>query len=69
MTTTDVNLRKGPDPSYTKVGMAESGSRVRVLQVSGKWYQIEVIEHARPKADPNSEDQGWVNSQLLKTRS
>jgi len=69
VTTTDVNLRKGPDPSYTKVGMAESGSRVRVLQVSGKWYQIEVIEHARPKADPNSEDQGWVNSQLLKARS
>jgi serine/threonine protein kinase len=69
VTTTDVNLRKGPDPSYTKVGMAESGSRVKVLQVSGKWYQIEVIEHARPKADPNSEDQGWVNSQLLKARS
>jgi SH3-like domain-containing protein len=66
---TDVNLRKGPDSSYTKIGMAESGSRVKVLQVSGKWYQVQVIEHSRPKADPDSADEGWVNSTLLKARS
>ena len=69
VTTTDVNLRKGPDMSHPKVGLAESGSRVRVLQVSGKWYEVQVIEHSRPKADPNSEDQGWVNSTLLKAKS
>jgi uncharacterized protein YgiM (DUF1202 family) len=59
---TDVNLRNGPDSSYTKVGLAESGSRLRVLQVSGKWFQVQVIEHGRPKADPDSSDEGWVNS-------
>ncbi|HEX8294637.1 MAG TPA: serine/threonine protein kinase [Pyrinomonadaceae bacterium] len=69
VTTTDVNLRKGPDPSYTKVGTAESGSRVRVLQVSGKWYQVQVLEHGRPKSDPDSADEGWVNSTLLKAKS
>ncbi|HEX6182798.1 MAG TPA: serine/threonine protein kinase [Pyrinomonadaceae bacterium] len=63
---TDVNLRKGPDTSYTKVGLAESGSRVKVLQVSGRWYQVQVIEHARPKADPDSADEGWVNSTNLR---
>jgi uncharacterized protein YgiM (DUF1202 family) len=68
VTTTDVNLRKGPDPSYTKVGMAEAGSRVKVLQVSGRWYQVQVVEHGRAKADPDSEDQGWVNSTLLKAQ-
>ncbi|HEX8719554.1 MAG TPA: SH3 domain-containing protein, partial [Pyrinomonadaceae bacterium] len=62
VTTTDVNLRKGPDPSYTIIGLAENGSRVRVLQVSGRWYQVRVIEHKRPKADPDSSDEGWVNS-------
>jgi serine/threonine-protein kinase len=69
VTTTDANLRKGPDSSYTKVGLAESGSRVKVLQVSGKWCQVQVIEHSRPKADPDSADEGWVNSTLLKARS
>jgi hypothetical protein len=64
--TTDVNLRKGPGSGFTQVGIAESGSRVKVLQVNGKWYQVQVLEHARPKADPDSEDQGWVNSTLLK---
>lgn len=68
-TVTDVNLRKGPDTSYTKVGLAESGSRVKVLQVNGKWYQVQVIEHARPKTDPDSADEGWVNSTLLRARS
>ncbi|MDT5296533.1 MAG: eukaryotic-like serine/threonine-protein kinase [Acidobacteriota bacterium] len=68
VTTTDVNLRKGPDTNYTKVGMAESGSRVKVLQVNGKWYQVQVIEHGRPKADPDSDEQGWVNSNLLKAQ-
>ena len=68
VTTTDVNLRNGPAQSYTKVGMAEAGSRVKVLQVSGRWYQVQVVEHGRAKADPDSEDQGWVNSTLLKAQ-
>jgi hypothetical protein len=66
VTTTDVNLRKGPDPSYAKVGTAEVGSTVRVIQVSGKWYQVQVVEHGRPKSDPDSADEGWVNSTNLK---
>jgi serine/threonine-protein kinase len=69
VTTTDVNLRKGPDPSYARVGTAEVGSTVRVLQVNGKWYQVQVIEHGRAKADSDSEDTGWVNSTLLKAKS
>jgi serine/threonine protein kinase len=69
VTTTDVNLRKGPDPSYTKVGLAESGSRVKVLQVSGRWYQVQIIERSRPKDDPDSADVGWVNSVNLRAKS
>jgi SH3-like domain-containing protein len=69
VTTTDANLRKGPDTSYTQVGVAERGSTVRVLQVSGKWYQVQVIEHGRPKNDPDSADEGWVNSNLLRAKS
>jgi serine/threonine protein kinase len=64
--TTDVNLRSGPDTSYTKVGLAERGSRLKVLKVNGKWYQVQVLEHGRTKDDPASSDQGWANSNNLK---
>jgi serine/threonine protein kinase len=68
VTTKDVNLRDGPGTNYDKVGLAENGSRVKVLQVNGRWYQVQIIEHARPKADPDSKDQGWVNSTLLSSQ-
>lgn len=66
VTTTDVNMRRGPDSSYPKIGLAATGSRVKVLQVNGKWFQVQVVEHGRPKTDPNSADEGWVNSVNLK---
>lgn len=69
VTTNDVNLRKGPDTSYTQIGVAERGSTVRVIQVSGKWYQVQIVEHGRPKNNPDSADEGWVNSTLLKPKS
>lgn len=68
VTTTDVKLRGGPGTNYEQVGLAENGSRVKVLQVSGKWAQVQVTEHARPKADPDSKDTGWVNGTLLKSQ-
>lgn len=68
VTTTDVKLREGPGTNYEQVGLAENGSRVKVLQASGKWWKVQVVEHGRPKTDPNSEDQGWVNSINLKSQ-
>jgi hypothetical protein len=66
-TTTDLNLRSGPGASYQKVGLAERASRVRILQVndSNGWYEVEVVQHGRPKVDPQSNDLGWVNSKYL----
>ncbi len=68
VTTTDVNLRGGPDSSQPKVGLAEKGSRVRVLQASGKWFQVRVVERGRPKEDPDSADEGWAHGALLRSR-
>lgn len=68
VTTTDVKLREGPSMNYGQVGLAENGSRVKVLQTSGTWAQVQVIEHARPKLDPNSKDTGWLNGKLLKSQ-
>ena len=68
LATTDVNLRASPTSKSDRVGLAELGSRVKVLNVSNNnnWCEVEIIQHARPKADPSSADHGWVNRDLLK---
>jgi serine/threonine protein kinase len=69
VTTTDLNLRAGPSRTNDQVGLAEAGSRVKVLTVNSNnlnWCEIQVIQHGRPKTDPGSLDRGWVNRQYLK---
>ena len=68
VTTTDLNLRSGPSSTTDRVGLAESGSRVKVLTLgtNANWCEIQVTQHARTKSDPASLDRGWVNKQFLK---
>ena len=63
--TTDINLRSGPSPSYPRVGLAERGSVVRVLDARNNWFEVVIVEHGRPKEDPASSDRGWVNANYL----
>jgi len=66
VTTTDLNLRGDPSTFYDPVGLAESGSRVRVLNISNNWCEVQVLQHARAKEDPGSADRGWVNKKFLR---
>ncbi len=65
-TITNVNLRNGPNRSYQKIGEAERGSRVRVLQCSGAWCEVEVVEHGLPRALEDGADQGWLDARMLR---
>lgn len=42
ITNTSVNLRSGPDASYTKIGVAYEGDSFPLLGESGNWYMIDV---------------------------
>ena len=66
VTTTDVNLR--PDASTTNVpiGIAEVGSKVKILSANNNWYEIQVLEHGRTKSDPFSSDRGWINKRFVR---
>ncbi len=64
--TTDVNLRSGPSRNYPDIGLAEVNSRVKVLNVNGKWFEVEVVSHGREKRNPGSADRGWAHSANLK---
>lgn len=65
-TTTDVNLRPLANVSQDPIGMAESGSKVKVLSADNNWYEVQVTEHARPKLDPYSSDRGWINKRFVR---
>jgi serine/threonine protein kinase len=68
LTTTDLNLRDGPNQTNDPIGLAEAGSRLRVLSVNSNnnWCEVQVLQHGRPKDEPNSADHGWVNKRFLK---
>lgn len=66
VTTTDLNLRPDPSTDQEPIGVAEAGSRVKVLTVNNSWYEVRVLQHGREKAKPFSSDQGWVNKKFLK---
>ena len=66
MATTDVNLRGNAGTDKPPIGLVENGSRVRVLSVDNNWYEVQVLQHGRPKADPYTADRGWVNKKFLK---
>jgi serine/threonine protein kinase len=65
-TTTDVNIREKHSARSRKVGLAEKGSRVRVLEAHRNWRRILVLQHGREKEDEGSEDEGWIDADNLK---
>lgn len=66
VTTMDVNLRPSASASNPAIGVAEKNSRVKISAADGNWYEIQVLEHGRPKASPFTADRGWVNKQSVK---
>lgn len=64
---TDINIRSGPHGNAQRIGLAERGSRVRILSFSDdqKWCEIEVLQHGRDKKDPSLADRGWVSRRYL----
>jgi serine/threonine protein kinase len=66
VTTTDVNLRPVASSANAPIGLAESGSKVKVLAADSNWYEVQVVEHSRPKIDPYSSDRGWINKRYVR---
>jgi serine/threonine protein kinase len=65
-TTTNLNLRSGAGRTYNKLGEVEGGSRVRILQVSGNWCEVEILQRGFPRRGEDSVDQGWIDGTKLR---
>jgi len=67
VTTTDVNLRPVANTANAPIGIAELGSRVKVLNIAdNNWVEVQVMAHGRPKTDPYSSDRGWINKRYVR---
>lgn len=66
VTTTDVNLRSEASSNKPAIGLAEAGSRVKILSTGDNWYEVQVLEHGRAKTDPFTSDRGWINKKFVK---
>ena len=66
VTTSDVNLRPSASAANQPIGLAENGSRVKILSAADNWYEVQVLEHGRPKADQFTSDRGWINKRYVK---
>jgi serine/threonine protein kinase len=65
-TTTNVNLREGAGTRYDKVGIVETGSRVRIRQVIGNWVEVDVLQRGTPQMDNEGADRGWLDGTKLR---
>jgi hypothetical protein len=65
VTTTDVNLRPVANSSNMPIGLAESGSKVKVLSADNNWYEVQVVEHGGPRPIHIRRTVGWVNKRYV----
>ena len=65
-TTTNINLRTGPNRTYNRIGEVESGSRVSILQVNGNWCEVEILQRGFPRLAEASADRGWIDGTRLR---
>jgi serine/threonine protein kinase len=65
-TTTNVNLRGGAGTRFDKVGVLETGSRVRIRQSSGNWVEVDVLSRGTPALPEEGADRGWLDGRLLR---
>jgi uncharacterized protein YgiM (DUF1202 family) len=57
-TTTDLNLREGPDPAYLKVETLGNGTILLVLEKDGKWWRVKSTTTGK---------EGWINGTFVKS--
>jgi serine/threonine protein kinase len=61
----DMNIRRFGGTDQDKIGILTKGSKVKILNTKENWMEISIIEHGRPKDDPNSADRGWVSKTYI----
>jgi hypothetical protein len=57
----DINLRSEPNTRNEPVGLVSKDSRLKIISNNDNWYEVQIIEHGRPKENENWADRGWIS--------
>jgi len=66
LTITNVNLRTGPNRNFDRLGTLGIGSRVRILQVSGNWVEVSLLQLNGASDAVSTSDRGWIDGTTLR---
>jgi serine/threonine protein kinase len=61
----DVYLRSTPNTDNPPIGIVTKKSRLRILDVQDRWYQVEIIQQGRKVPNAPEGTRGWVNGKYL----
>jgi serine/threonine protein kinase len=62
---TDIYLRPSPNTNNDPVGLVTKNSKVRIVNSQNNWYQVDVIEQGRSRANQAAVSRGWLNGKYL----
>ena len=62
---TDIYLRPGPNTNNDPIGLVTKNSKVRIVNSQNNWYQVDVIEQGRSRANQPNTTRGWLNGRYL----
>ncbi len=62
---TDIFLRPTPNTNNDPIGLVTKNSKVRIVNSQNNWYQVDVVEQGRTRANQDSSSRGWLNGKYL----
>ncbi|MBA3600619.1 MAG: SH3 domain-containing protein, partial [Acidobacteria bacterium] len=61
----DVFLRSSANTNNPPIGIVSKNSRLKIVGSQDNWYEIDIIEHGRPKEKPEYAEHGWVSGKYI----
>lgn len=61
----DLNLRPSPGMDNQRIGLVPKSSRVRIVNTTEFWYEVDIIEFGRPKENQTDAEHGWVSRKFI----
>jgi hypothetical protein len=62
---TDIYLRPAPNTDSDPIGLVTKNSKVKIVTSKDNWYQVDIVEQGRPRAQAATATRGWLNGKYL----